>query len=621
MEIPPDLREHPRVSGVLALLAAGRLEEAVLAGEALQQELPAHFFPQYLLGHIELGRWRVLEAISRLTLAAQHAAASTQVFILLAEAHHANDDKARAGEAYQGALVSAGADRVALNRLVRQALEKGWYAEAEAGCRRLLEDETTDANVWFFLGGALHAQRRFEAAVDAYERCLRQKPKSPEAYLQAARAQQELGWYVDALETYRQLLDVSPHNAEACQESGRMYFHFGQHAEAERNFLAAQHLRSPERAPPRLIQAVRGSLREWCSINKAEYRCVVPAWHADIPAPRTIPAEEAALWPAYKGGLAERFIVRMAGAEVFPQHFTVLSRDGHLFIDDLVTTPDVYPLKGTLVKYWNRAGGFLLEAPARRRIQRGACVLIGGHSNYFHWVYEGVARMMYVEADAALRALPMVLSGGLAPTQLAMLDELGIAPERRLILGDDESLLCDDLVIPSLVTHGHVIPAEVVRYLHDKFAHLVPAQAPRRRIYLSRNSYGRRALANEAEILPLLAACGFETVFPERLSFAEQIAVFGTAEAIVAVDGAALSNLFIVPSGATIGVMAVTGLHTPQYHCVSRHRQHQFTYLHARLVHDAEKPIAAQDLCLPRARMEAFLRVFQDARGNGRSAP
>jgi capsular polysaccharide biosynthesis protein len=121
---------------------------------------------------------------------------------------------------------------------------------------------------------------------------------------------------------------------------------------------------------------------------------------------------------------------------------------------------------------------------------------------------------------------------------------------------------------------------------------------------------GRRALANEAEILPLLAAKGFETAYPEKLSFAEQIALFGGAEAIVAVDGAALVKLFVVPAGAKIGVMAVAGLSTPHYHCVSHHRQHQFTYLHGRLFHDQAKPLDVQDLYLPRARMEQFLQAF-----------
>ncbi len=610
MEIPDELRGHPDMGAALELLGAGRLDEAAVFGEKLERVLPAHFFPQYFLGFIELRRGRVQQAISCLTLAATHAAATPAVLVSLTEAHHANLDKDRAGELFQRALDALDGDWPGLTTLVQHALEKGWYAEAEAGCRRLLADKTDSASVWFFLGGALHAQRRFEEAVEAYEQCLRLKPKSPEAYLQAAWTQHELGWYVDALETLRQLLELSPGNAAALRESGRMHFHFGQHAEARDAYLAAYRADSPGRAPPRLLNAVRSSLREWCAGRKAGYRCVEPARHTGVPAPRTIPAGEAALWPAYQGGLRERFIARIAGAEVFPQQFAVLSSDGHFFIDDLVTTPDVYPVKGILVKYWNRAGEVLLEAPPRQRIQRGACVLIGGHTNYFHWVYEGVARMMHVEADAALHALPMVLCSGLAASQLAMLDELGVTPERRLFLAADESLLCDDLVIPSLVTQGHVIPAEVVSFLHDRFSHLVPRNAARRRIYISRNRLGRRALANEAEILPLLAAKGFETAYPEKLSFAEQIALFGGAEAIVAVDGAALVNLFVVPAGAKIGVMAVAGLSTPHYHCVSHHRQHQFTYLHGRLVHDQAKPLDVQDLYLPRARMEQFLQAF-----------
>ncbi len=62
-----------------------------------------------------------------------------------------------------------------------------------------------------------------------------------------------------------------------------------------------------------------------------------------------------------------------------------------------------------------------------------------------------------------------------------------------------------------------------------------------RRAYLSRKS--ARALENEDEICALLAQRGFERVFAETLSAADQIALFQEAEAIVAIHGAALGPL------------------------------------------------------------------------------
>ena len=352
-----------------------------------------------------------------------------------------------------------------------------------------------------------------------------------------------------------------------------------------------------------------GWIRDWCAEKGGAYHTLSPIRPAGLPLPRIIPWSERAHWQFESDVLGETFVARVAGCEVFPQQFTVLTPDGCLFMGGLVTTPSVYPLKGTLVKYWNDEGELLLEAPPRQRTWRGTCVLLGGQANYFHWVYEAAARLMLVESHAELRQLPLVIYGNLAPTQLAMLDALGIAPDRRLFLRDGESLLCGDLYVPSLVTHGYVIPEAVVRYLRGKFAHLVPAQSRRRRIYISRNRFGKRMLANEAELLPLLEASGFETIYAERLSFPEQMAVFASAEAVFGIDGAALANLFMAPEEAKVGVIATAGLYKPHYYYVSHHLRHDFTYLHGLPVHESHERLAHQDLYLPRERLEEFLET------------
>jgi hypothetical protein len=527
----------------------------------------------------------------------------------LIDAIRMDADLPRAEQRLRLAMENFGQAPEALLDLGLLAQSRGWFALAEQCCRGAAQQQTGNYPAWLALGNALYGLGRYEEATEAYEQCAALKPEQASAWFNLGQAQQQLGWYVDAVESYERVLQREPQHAEALFEAGRMRFHFRQYDAAQLHCANALRARGKPAASLRLLRARVGSIEDWCARNGGTYRSLSPLQPAGLPLPRIIPSGEKAYWQIDRDVLGEIFVARVADCEVFPQQFTLLSPDGTFFLHRLVTTPSVYPLKGRLVKYWNDDGELLLEAPLHRRIQQGACVLLGGQANYFHWVYEAAARLMLVESQAELRELPLVIYGGLAPTQLAMLDALGITPDRRLFLRDDESLLCKDLYVPSLVTNGYVIPEAVVRYLRGKFAPMVPAQNRRRRIYISRNRFGKRALANEAELLPLLQASGFETIYAEQLSFPEQMAAFASAEAVFGVDGAALSNLFMAPAGAKVGVIATAGLYKPHYYYVSHHLRHDFTYLHGLPVHESHEQLAHQDLYLPRERLEEFLRT------------
>jgi capsular polysaccharide biosynthesis protein len=88
-------------------------------------------------------------------------------------------------------------------------------------------------------------------------------------------------------------------------------------------------------------------------------------------------------------------------------------------------------------------------------------------------------------------------------------------------------------------------------YVRDTLARIeaAPTQTDLpRRVFLSRRS--TRALMNETEVAQWLGARGFETVYPEDLSPADQLRLFRCAEAIVAVHGAGLAPLLYCGSDA-----------------------------------------------------------------------
>lgn len=77
-----------------------------------------------------------------------------------------------------------------------------------------------------------------------------------------------------------------------------------------------------------------------------------------------------------------------------------------------------------------------------------------------------------------------------------------------------------------------------------------------RRLFVSRGNSGNRLLLNENELLGLCVKCGFDLVFPERLSLTEQAALFHDAQIVVGVKGAALSNAMFMSQGAALIVLS-----------------------------------------------------------------
>lgn len=71
-------------------------------------------------------------------------------------------------------------------------------------------------------------------------------------------------------------------------------------------------------------------------------------------------------------------------------------------------------------------------------------------------------------------------------------------------------------------------------------------------IYLTRRSNPRRKLSNELEIEDMVRSLGFSVIDPASFSYAQQRAIFRSAELVVSPHGAALSNLVYCSDGTGV---------------------------------------------------------------------
>ena len=94
--------------------------------------------------------------------------------------------------------------------------------------------------------------------------------------------------------------------------------------------------------------------------------------------------------------------------------------------------------------------------------------------------------------------------------------------------------------------------------------HADPAIRPPR-IYISRRHCGQRKVSNEDDLEALLTDHGFATVYPERLGFADQIALFSNAKIVVGVKGAGLTNAVFCNAGTDVVLFSPAAFSDPFY--------------------------------------------------------
>lgn len=248
-------------------------------------------------------------------------------------------------------------------------------------------------------------------------------------------------------------------------------------------------------------------------------------------------------------------------------------RDATIFSKStVIVTPDVNLLSDTMAD--ERFGRFmafnhdrrvvrnsercLFDARAAGLMELDAAVMLSGWTTdyYGHWVPEYLCRLSYLENHPRFADLPIVVDAGMPVQHLEYLRLL--VPNPVVELPREHALRCRELLVggPSTFFPTHVVPNHQVpndymgglpvggfRYLQERVAaKLPPTGKGGRRLYLGRKSRNWRRVVNEDEIGEALAAEGFEILFPETMSFEDQVRMYQEASVVVAPGGSAVLN-------------------------------------------------------------------------------
>ncbi len=232
----------------------------------------------------------------------------------------------------------------------------------------------------------------------------------------------------------------------------------------------------------------------------------------------------------------------------------VHSSAGILAVGDTVVEESLANTAPHLHAYRTLAKGIAIQPSQIRQLPGIHISLLGGSEHdYRHAVLDGLARLMavpdnYLTASAGV----LVPASGIARSDLFGLMDL--LPSLAVYeIGRDETWRVETLVLPLSVCGESAYHPCVA----DFFARLSGNVAPSyrrlpRRFYIDGRGGGDGLLRNESELIAALIPLGFEPVRLQDFSVADLVRLFRQAEAIVAPNGSALTNLGFCRPGCLV---------------------------------------------------------------------
>lgn len=272
--------------------------------------------------------------------------------------------------------------------------------------------------------------------------------------------------------------------------------------------------------------------------------------------------------------------------------------------------------------------------PPVTQINRAIVVRSKASSNYFHWLFEGLAALESVIDDPDLADWPVLIDENLHPNLEEALRRVA-GPHRRMLRQPQGAPIFLQHAaagytanrIPYTLHPGAVFQPDDYVFCPQTLAFLrrrlmgPAAGAPgHRRLFLRRRG-GYRHLLNQEEFEALFVEAGFEVIDPGTMDLPAQIKTFSQASHIAGPTGAAFTNLLFAPPGTRILLFTneATGHHF--FSNLATSLGQRMTVIHGQATRDSHPEAHQSDYALSRDLVEQALAAdLPPRRASGRTA-
>ena len=191
-------------------------------------------------------------------------------------------------------------------------------------------------------------------------------------------------------------------------------------------------------------------------------------------------------------------------------------------------------------------------------IPRGSWVVDDWSAGYFHWFADALTRAELIRDYAD--NYPLIL-----PTEFKSIQYISQSLEMLCIpciyLDESKPSKVQELLLTTYTAPTGNYNKLLLTSLAKRFREWVkdyPTDLQdnhnniNKKFFISRANTYRRKIINEDELLPIFKKFDFEVIYPETMSFKEQVRLFNSASVLAGLHGAGLTNMMFMGGGGTV---------------------------------------------------------------------
>lgn len=242
------------------------------------------------------------------------------------------------------------------------------------------------------------------------------------------------------------------------------------------------------------------------------------------------------------------------------------------YMDKLETQREIFSCVLNNVKFYGMSGGISYENKAivesffsLNRLKKIICIdslfykhkymkgtytsimhLEWAKKNIFHWIIDCLPRL-YALTRIDESNINLIYNKDIDKNQLEIINFFLDNRFKLIPIDSKEIWLIERYIFPSFATNrcSGYMPMKYLNFIKQGIinGYQIKTNEKKNRIYVSRKKVRKRKLLNEEEFYQLLKKYNFRRIFPEDLTFKEQVRIFNSAEVIISVHGAGLTNI------------------------------------------------------------------------------
>ncbi|MDA7565824.1 glycosyltransferase family 61 protein [Pontimonas sp.] len=262
-------------------------------------------------------------------------------------------------------------------------------------------------------------------------------------------------------------------------------------------------------------------------------------------------------------------IATFRSAKIVGRNPIALDCDGNLIQESLFRTSDRNKLAVSYLRLEELLA--VRKFPDRKAgyIEGRVCLLSSFWDTFGHWIPEHLLKVREVlQHDPSPDTVRFLIRGEPTDFKTQLLLAAGIRQE-NILFWDRSFATVEELVVPRY--------PQVSRGALDWVKSLMlpePVEGGRHRIYLSRQKQPYRTIANEGAVQSVLDEFGVLTVFPEEMSFSEQVITASQASVFFGPQGSAFTLQIFAANAAIVEAFPRDRVHlfNRQVALVKQHR-------------------------------------------------